>query len=265
MQQSIDHGLSFIRVRSDDISMYQDRTYRNLVNPKDLASFRVVVKETDLFVHAGKRLEDITRERIFQYRGNIESYIQHHPLFATSLTPWQIRGPAPLIVRDMAAAGQKSGVGPMAAVAGAIAEYVGTDLLKHTDEVVVENGGDLFIKTHDPLTIGIYAGNSPLSLRVGLTVDSGSQPIAVCTSSGTVGHSLSMGIADAVCTVSTSGSLSDAAATSIGNHVRSPDDVQKAIDFGNTIEGVSGIIVIAGDQIGLWGDITLVPLQGKKG
>ena len=245
--------------------MYQDRIYRNLVNRKDLVSFRVAVKETDLFVHAEKLLEDITRELTLEYRGHIEAYIQHYPRFATTLTPWQIQGPAPLIVRDMASAGEKSGVGPMAAVAGAIAEFVGTDLLNHTEEVVVENGGDIFIKTHEPVTVGIYAGNSPLSLRVGLTVDSGSHPVAVCTSSGTVGHSLSMGKADAVCIVSASCTLSDAAATSIGNQVISERDIQKAIDFGTTIEGVSGIVVIVGDQIGLWGEVSLVPLQGKKG
>jgi len=93
----------------------------------------------------------------------------------------------------MASAGEKAGVGPMAAVAGAIAEHVGIDLLGHTHEVVVENGGDVFFKTNGPVTIGIFAGNSPVSLGMGLRVYPGKKPLSVCTSSGTVGHSLSFG------------------------------------------------------------------------
>lgn len=245
--------------------MFQDRTYRNRINRKDLVAFRVVVKETDLFVHAHKDLGAITKELVLQYRGYIESYIQRYPEFVKTLTPWLMRGPAPLIVKDMAAAGEKAGVGPMAAVAGAIAGFVGNDLLSYTEDVIVENGGDIFIKARDPVNVGIYAGNSPLSMGVGLLVDASHLPISVCTSSGTVGHSLSMGIADAVSVVSGSCSLSDAAATSIANQVTSKKDIQKAIHFGRLIDGVCGIVVVVEDEIGVWGEVSLVPIQGKKG
>ncbi|PQP35854.1 hypothetical protein C6A37_00490 [Desulfobacteraceae bacterium SEEP-SAG9] len=244
--------------------MYQDRTYRNLVYSKDLVSFRVIVKETDVLIHAEKHLEDITKELILRHRGYIENYVQRYPEFLRTLDPWRIRGPAPLIIKDMVAAGSKAGVGPMAAVAGAIAEHVGVDLLSHTNQVVVENGGDVFLKTNDRVIVGIFAERSPLSLRIGLSVDSGNKAVSVCTSSGKVGHSLSFGKADAVCVISKSGSLSDAAATSIGNHVKSKTDIQTAIDFGKRIKGVSGIVVIADDEIGLWGDLSVVPLEEKR-
>lgn len=250
---------------TDRFPMYQDRTYRNLLCSKDLVSFRVIVKETDVLIHAEKHLEDITKELILRHRGYIENYVQRYPGFLRTLDPWRIRGPAPLIIKDMVAAGSKAGVGPMAAVAGAIAEHVGVDLLSHTNQVVVENGGDVFLKTNDRVIVGIFAGRSPLSLRIGLSVDSGKKAVSVCTSSGTVGPSLSFGKADAVCVISKSGSLSDAAATSIGNHVKSKTDIQTAVDFGKRIKGVSGIVVIADDEIGLWGDLSMVPLEGKKG
>jgi ApbE superfamily uncharacterized protein (UPF0280 family) len=179
--------------------------------------------------------------------------------------PWHITGPAPGIVRKMTDASRKAGVGPMAAIAGAIAEYVGMVLLSHTGEVIVENGGDVFLKTDGSVTIGIFAGKSPLCLHIGLRLCPLETPLSVCTSSGTVGHSLSFGKADAVCVVSESCCLADAAATSIGNLVNSKTDIPGAIEFGKKIEGVEGIIIILGEDLGAWGDLELVPLKGKNG
>jgi ApbE superfamily uncharacterized protein (UPF0280 family) len=240
---------------------YQKRYYRNLLSSKDRVAFRVAVQETDLYVQALKPLEDITRELILTHRGYIEKYIKKHPEFLDTLKPWRVHGPAPIIIQDMVSAGQKAGVGPMAAVAGAIAEHVGVDLLKYTDEVVVENGGDIFLKTDDPVTMGIFAGTSPLSMRMGLCIKSKEKPVAVCTSSGTVGHSLSLGKADAICVVSDSCPLADAAATSIGNRLKSKDYIASAIDFGKKIDGVNGIVVIIGEAVGMWGDLEVVSLS----
>jgi ApbE superfamily uncharacterized protein (UPF0280 family) len=241
--------------------MYQKRSYRNLTARENLVAFRVAVKETDLFVHAVKPLEQITRELILKHRGVIESYIKRHPEFVKTLKPWRVSGPAPIIINDMASAGEKAGVGPMAAVAGAIAEHVGIDLLMHTDEVIVENGGDIFFKTNSPVTIGIFAGKSPISLGMGLRVDPGEKPLSVCTSSGTVGHSLSLGKADVVCVLSGSCPLADAAATSIGNQITSKAHIGPAIDFGKNIKGVDGIVVIMGNKVGMWGELEVVRLK----
>jgi ApbE superfamily uncharacterized protein (UPF0280 family) len=130
--------------------------------------------------------------------------------------------------------------------------------------VVVENGGDTFIRSLAPITVAIYAGKSPLSMRVGLQLPPAPRPVAVCTSSGTVGHSLSMGRADAVCVLAKSCALADAAATAIGNRVGSPGHIGGAIDFGRSISGVDGLVVIAGRQMGMWGALEVVPL-GKMG
>jgi len=245
--------------------MPQKRTYRRLITGANLRAFQVVVKETDLMIHALRSLDDFVREKILEYRGYIEAYITRHPEFGRTLTPWTIEGPAPAIVCDMARAGTAAGVGPMAAVAGAIAEHVGRAVLEYSDQVIVENGGDIFIKLAAPATVGIFAGRSPLSLRIGVRIDSVRRPMAVCTSSGTVGHSLSLGRADAVCSVSDSCALADAAATAIGNHMADRRDLARAIEFGKKIDGIKGVVVILGDQMGLWGDIEAVPLKGKKG
>jgi ApbE superfamily uncharacterized protein (UPF0280 family) len=245
--------------------MYQDRLYRNLTYEGNLVSFRVVVKETDLFVHAAEALKDTTRELILKYRGYIEAHIKRHPTFFQTMIPWQYEGVLPVIIRKMIDAGDKAGVGPMAAVAGAIAEHVGKDLLSYTEEVIIENGGDVFLKTNGPVTIGIFAGNSPLSLRIGLRLNSMEAPLSVCTSSGTVGHSLSFGKADAVSVIARSCALADAAATSIGNRINGKDHIQPAVDFGKKIEGVMGIVAILEDAIGVWGEVDIVPLEIEKG
>ena len=242
----------------------QQRSYRNAILNSRLVHFQISVKETDLLVSASVPLESEARELILTHRGYLEAYIDQYPEFLRTLKPWRVPGPAPAIVREMALAGEKAGVGPMAAVAGAISEAVGSGLLRLADEVIVENGGDTFFKTRLPVIVGIFAGNSPLSMKVGLKVDSTTHPVSLCTSSGTVGHSLSFGKADAVCVMSDSCALADAVATAVGNRVQSAGDITGAIRFGKSIPGVSGLAVIIGKDMGLWGNLEVIPLRGKK-
>jgi uncharacterized protein len=245
--------------------MPQERTYRSQLSHDRLISFRTVVKETDLFIRASMNLEAQAKESILLQRGYIESFIQQHPDFLLSLVPLQFPSPVPGIIADMLDAAAISGVGPMAAVAGAIAEHVGHDLLQFSQEIIIENGGDVFIQTSQPVTIGIFANRSPLNMRIGLKIDCRDGPMAVCTSSGTVGHSLSFGTADAVSVVSRSCAVADAAATAIANQVKQNSDVQKAIYFGKDIKGVKGLVIIKNDKAGMWGDIDVVQLQQNNG
>lgn len=219
------------------------------------------VRETDLWVQTRVPCKDRVRELIFMYRGHIESYIAARPGFVDALSPWPLKGPAPEIIREMTDAAAAAGVGPMAAVAGAMAEQVGKALLAEDGEVMIENGGDIFVKLEEPFTLAVDAGASPLSYKIGLQLDATGKPLGVCTSSGTIGHSLSYGKADAVCVVSDACALADAAATAVGNRVGSPDDIDAAVAFGKTIPGVSAIVIIVGERIGLWGDLSVVPIN----
>jgi ApbE superfamily uncharacterized protein (UPF0280 family) len=238
----------------------EPRTYRSLVSNKKLVSFRVAVRETDLFVRADRTLERETRDAVLKQRLPLERYVEEHPGFVHTMVPWPQDELAPPIVKSMIAASQKAAVGPMASVAGAIAEYVGRDLLKLSHNVIVENGGDIFIQTDFPLSAAIFAGKSPLSGKIGIQIDSPGHPVAVCTSSGTLGHSLSLGRADAAVVISESAALADAAATAIGNKVSTKGDIEPAIGVGKGIEGVLGIVVILHDEIGFWGNVNIVRL-----
>ncbi|VEN72746.1 conserved hypothetical protein [Candidatus Desulfarcum epimagneticum] len=240
----------------------EERVYRRHARAAGLESFQVAVKETDLFISAERRLDTMARDLILERRGYIENYIRSRPEFVQSLLPLPMAGPAPEIVRRMIEASGKSGVGPMAAVAGAIAEEVGRGLLEKSRQVIVENGGDVFIKTDAVSTVGVFAGKSALSGRLGIRVDSSQAPVSVCASSGSLGHSKSMGKADAVCVISGSCALADAAATAIGNHVKTKSDLKRALDFGKTIPGVRGVLIIMDDKVGIWGDVKAAALDG---
>ena len=101
--------------------MYQDRTYRNIIKSPKLIPYKVVVKETDLMVYTETKLIDEARELVLEQRGYVEAFIKSHPDFARALIPWQLDGPAPGIIENMVKAARIAGVGPMAAIAGAIA------------------------------------------------------------------------------------------------------------------------------------------------
>jgi ApbE superfamily uncharacterized protein (UPF0280 family) len=243
---------------------YQERTYRRSIVDHDLVSFQVLVKETDLFIQAQKDLRATAHAAVLNYRYQLERYIHDHPEFFRSLIPLPFVEVAPAIVKEMIQASRVAGVGPMAAVAGAMAEFVGRDLLKESAEVIVENGGDIFIQSPRELNIGIFAGPSPLSLRIGLRVSRAEKGLGVCTSSGTVGPSLSFGRADAVCVLAPSASLADAAATAIGNVVKSPGDLPAGLETAQTIVGIRGVVIIIGEKMGAWGEVALIEMEPMK-
>ena len=237
--------------------MYEPRTYRNQIHGTDLVSFGVTIKETDLYIRARKNLRSKAERLVEKYRTILEKYIERYPEFLTTLEPFDPGNTAPLIVKEMAESGTIAGVGPMAAVAGAIAEYVGRELLEYSPEVIVENGGDIFMKSLSQRKVSIYAGKSPLSNKIALEIEPEDTPLGICTSSGTVGHSLSFGKADAVVILSPSASLADAVATATGNLVKTEKDIQIGLEFSEKIPGVKGALIIINDKMGVHGDIKL--------
>jgi ApbE superfamily uncharacterized protein (UPF0280 family) len=243
-----------------DIFSYGKRTYRNKVNVRDLVSFHVAVKETDVWVSADMGLENEARDLILDCRQQLENYIRRHPGFGTSLVPVQKDPFSPPMVREMIDATEALGVGPMASVAGAIAQHVAAGLLKYSKQVIVENGGDIFLKLNRPASISIFAGRSPLSERLGLLIPVRQMPVGVCASSATVGHSLSMGIADVVCIVSSSAVLADGAATAICNMIKRKTDLEVVAGSAKKIRGVIGGVAIVEDRMVTWGDMELIDL-----
>jgi len=239
--------------------MYKSRSYRKWAKADDLVYFEITEKETDLSIYADIDLKKEAGQAVLRLRRDLENYIRIDPNFFSSLEPLELKDSAPEIARAMAEAAKKAGVGPMAAVAGAFSEFVGRELLKSSKQVIIENGGDIFIRSLVPRTIGIYAGEeSPFTGRLAVQIEDAKNGLGVCTSSGTVSHSLSFGKTDATLIISDSAALADAAATAAGNAVKSKDDIEKGIDVARSIGGVRGVLIIVGDKMGSWGEIKLV-------
>jgi ApbE superfamily uncharacterized protein (UPF0280 family) len=240
--------------------LYEPRTYRDFGPSDRFETFRVAVETSDLYVKAYQKLEKETEDLIRVARSQIEQAIARRPEFLKSLVPLDEHpADAPIAIR-MTRAGRKAGTGPMAAVAGAVAEHVGRGLLQWSPELVIENGGDIFMKVAHPTVVGIFAGKSHFSGRVGIRVEPTVIPVGICTSSATVGPSLSLGRADAATVVSRDVCLADAAATALGNRIKSAHDLKQAVEWVMQIPGVDGALAVLGDQIAAVGNIELVPL-----
>jgi ApbE superfamily uncharacterized protein (UPF0280 family) len=238
---------------------YREREYRRVVDA-GLVACVVKMAETDLHILATRDAEDRALQLVAASRLAVENYIARCPGFARSLTPLPLDSGAPEIIRAMLTAALAAGVGPMAAVAGVIAESVGRGLLNQgMEEVIVENGGDLFVARKQACTVAVYAGESPLSGKLGIRLQAGQMPCGVCCSSGVIGHSLSLGRADAAVVVASDTALADAAATRLGNVVKSGRrDINAALEIARNIRGISGVVIVAGEQMGAWGDVELV-------
>ena len=249
------------RRQEKDGQDYVERTYRDFTSRGTWVAFAVASKETDLYIRADEDLTGQAMEAIHRSRSSIEDYILQHPEFRTSLQPLPFDPEAPPIVRDMLLAAQSVSVGPMAAVAGAIAEYVGKALRAFSRNVVVENGGDVFLATQREATVGLFAGNSSLSMQIGVRIPPEQTPCGLCTSSGKIGPSLSFGKADAVTVWASSTVLADAAATALANRVVEPEDIEPTLEVAKSTEGLKGTLVVLGDRIGVWGPMELVRLN----
>lgn len=230
--------------------------YRRLSTTPDLVSFGVQVKQTDLRISAESMLQDEALALVLEARTELEHYIARHPEFLASLAPVEARDQAPCVALTMIEAARRAGVGPMAAVAGTIAELVGRGLARHSGEVIVENGGDIWLLSRRRRVLTVLAENTELEgLRVAIPPQP--QGVGIATSAGTIGPSLSLGKADAVMIVADTAAYADALATAVGNTVHSSRDLQPALAYARTL-GARAAVIIADGAFGAFGDIELV-------
>jgi ApbE superfamily uncharacterized protein (UPF0280 family) len=237
---------------------YVERFYRGWTGARDLIPFEVKVRESDLLILAEQAMEQEAYDVLVAVRADIERYMARDPVFARTHTPHDVAGDAPDIVREMAEAAAKWDVGPMAAVAGAVAERVGRALAARSAAVIVENGGDVFALAPRPVRFALFAGHhSPFSGEIVFEVNA-SHGVGVCSSSGTVGPSFSYGLADAVTTIAGSAAEADAAATAVANTIREEPDVDRVIEDPGYRSRLVGLVVAKNGRLGVWGGLTLI-------
>jgi hypothetical protein len=241
------------------------RSYRSLHKAKDLHYFNISLKETDLAIGVDMEsyndgLLSLCKQEVRRLRGDLETYISLHPDFRTSFEPLTLLPGAPPLAVIMARAAMQAAVGPMAAVAGALAEAIGQKLKRQVSEVVVENGGDLYIDSSRERLVSVFAGRSKFSHKIAIKVLPVESPLGICTSSGTVGPSISLGKADAVVIKGRNAALADAVATGAANRIQTEKDLLRAVEYVKTIKGITGILAIKDDRMAAWGNIEIVPI-----
>lgn len=243
---------------------YKERTYRDRFSSDGRRSFSVKYKETDLWIGVDKDsyspfMQDEALSIIIKLRNLMDSYLLLDPEYKTSLVPYFPQAPAPQIFHDMSAVCKRSEIGPMSAVAGAVAKYTAIELKKKYPykEIMVENGGDIYIDIKEDIDIAVFAGQSPLSNRVGLHIPASVSPVGVCTSSGTVGPSLSFGKADAVMIVCKDVLLADSYATAMANRVKTIADIEPVIDYISNRSDIIGALVVKDDKMAVTGSFEL--------
>jgi ApbE superfamily uncharacterized protein (UPF0280 family) len=149
-----------------------------------------------------------------------------------------------------------TGVGPMAAVAGAIAQLAAEAAFRAgAREAIIDNGGDLYIASDAEVTVALYAGENKVGGRLAFAIPPDRLPLSVCSSSSRMGHSMSFGDCDLATVVSRDAALADAAATLAANLVKRPEDIAPTLDRVGEIPGVIGVVLVKADQVGLIGDL----------
>ena len=248
--------------------MHEERFYRKSFNSSRFTGFEARFLETDLWigVDAGSyrpEMKEAALERIMEVRQQLDAYILHNPEFAKTLLPFHPAESAPELAKEMAAASKTAGIGPMASVAGLFARETAITIRKNfsLEELVIENGGDIYTLLKNDLVLSVYAGKSPLSERIGLIIPAGQGEMGICTSSGTVGPSLSFGNADAVAVVCQDVLLADAFATAIGNRVKLPEDIEGALRYSENYPQILSLIIICDDKTGMRGNFEIKILK----
>jgi ApbE superfamily uncharacterized protein (UPF0280 family) len=223
--------------------MSQKRTYRTFTYRE--AVFRICCSRFD-----------VVTEEIVRQRKSLEDYIENHPDFRHSFEPIELHTDAPEVAKRMARAARLVGVGPMAAVAGAMAQFAcQAGLEAGAQEAIVENGGDIYLQAVEPVIIALDTGTAELSYRLAFSLQANDTPISICSSSGQMGHSKSLGKCNLATVVAGDAALADAAATQAANLVNTVEEVDPALKQITAIEGIEGVMIIKDDRVGLAGKL----------
>lgn len=246
---------------------YKPRTYREIMRLGRFNSFVVSYKQSDLWIGVNPiqctdELKAFTLRELKNLWHKLEDFIEINPLFQTALSPVKIPTNSPPEILEMINCGNRAGIGPMSTVAGFFSEYLGRRIESHFSpaEIIVENGGDIYVNVQKEIKISIFAGSSPLSEKIGVRIPPESTPLGLCTSSGQIGPSLSSGNADAVMIACKNAALADAFATAFGNRVKSVRDIESALTETEKFAEILTAIIICEDKIGIRGNFEIIPL-----
>ena len=237
--------------------IYETKNYRNRIPVSQSVTFEVGVRDTSIHVQAQSDLTAKAKESVFRYRYQIEEYLRQHPAFRDTQSPIQIYSSAPEIVRYCDLACRNTGVAPMACMSGAMADFVGRDLMPQSPVLVVSSGGDTFVKSSTPIDIYVYAKGSPLHNKLILQLPGARNIFGVST------YVPGKGI-QAVTVLSRTAGWASAFAKDLGSRLDSGESLKSALNRAEAYSDVGGVVIISGDQVVFGGSLNVRCLNGAK-
>jgi len=250
------NNISVRRILQDNLDTVKD-VYRSSIRHREKYNWRVIYKYSDLLISCNGDVRRKVKNLVLEVYDLVESFIEREPSFKKSLSPVKVRDDYPSIIKKMCRKTAVFNVGPMAAVAGAVCDYIASGLTGECSRLIIENGGDVYIRSNRDVSAGVYLKDKNFKDKIYLKIKSEDTPCGLCSSSGIFGHSLSMGSADLVVALSRSIISADGAATSIANMVKENTDINGIIEHYSEIKEISGILIVKDENIGIWGNIEL--------
>ena len=236
--------------------MYEERFYRYYLNNE--FSLEIAYQESDLYIISPNALDKkLALSILIGYYTQIEDYIKKNPKFFSSLSPLKFDTEAPFIIQDMLKASEISGIGPFSAVAGAVAAYVGSELLRFSEEIIVENGGDIFLNIKKDRKIGVYLGANFDPSFLTLKVKKRNYPFGICSSSSTIGHSINFGEADLVMVLAKSSIVADTFATLYANMIKKEETIKEVFKRAERNKFIEAVVVAFDRKLFFWGEVEL--------
>jgi ApbE superfamily uncharacterized protein (UPF0280 family) len=251
-----DNYINIIDILADKLDLDKS-VYRSCIQSKEKFSWHVIYKYTDLFISSDKDIKSRIEKPVKKIYKELGFVIKKDQSFLKSLSPVIIKPFFPPIIKKMCALSKPFNVGPMAAVAGTVNDYISTHLIRYCRSLLIENGGDLFLSSMRDLKVGVYLKNSYFKNKLVLKIKAKDMPCGLCASSSTFGHSLSLGKCDLAVVQSDSPIAADAAATAVANSIITADDIEKSIDYFTKIGNLTGLLIVKDNRMGIWGNIEL--------
>lgn len=216
--------------------------------------FDLSYRESILRVVCDDGLRDAAFDAMMEARYSVEAKISQDPFFEITYDPYPSSPGDDDIIRRMCDASAVAGVGPMAGVAGAVALHVAERLISEgSSHAIVENGGDIAFYSPEPRLVGIFADH-PVFRDLAFSVSS-DRIVGICSSSRTVGPSVSLGSSSISTVFADDVVLADCCATALGNLVRDESHIQDAVRDIGSREGVSGCMACCGDKVAMFGSL----------
>lgn len=232
--------------------------YRVRVSKKSKFSWKISYKYSDLFISSSEDVSAIITGRLSEFYNIIEKEIKKNPAFEKSLSPFPYASDSNWIISEMNDAAKAFNVGPMAAVAGALCEFIARDIKDDVRYLIIENGGDAYIRSKKDIITSVFFKSLYFKDDLKIKISKTLLPCGIASSSGVFGHSTSLGKSDIALVIAKDAITADAAATAFANLIKKPEDLEDAVNLMKINKEILGLLAVKDEKIAVYGQVELI-------